>query len=94
MQAASSGVPAMPAAPMPNAFSSERRSEGSELILAAIYSFWFMDNTPPDNTLPDTVWGAEPTPSPMMDPWRYLRQGWWGRRGLPTARTKSTSEHR
>ena len=48
VQAASSGIPAMPAAPTPTAFSSERRSEGSEPIPVAIDSLWFMDNPPPD----------------------------------------------
>lgn len=64
------GIPAMPTAPTPTALSSERRSEGSEPIFIAIYSLWFMDNPPPD-----TAWGAELTPSPMMDPRRCLRQG-------------------
>ena len=70
VQAASSGMPAIPAAPTPTALSNERRSEGSELILVAIDSLWFMDNPPPGS-----AWGAELTPSPMMDPCPFLRQG-------------------
>lgn len=72
----------MPAAPTPTAFSSERRSEGSEPILIAIDSLWFMDTTPPDNNLPDTAWGAEQTPSFMMDPRRGFETGRPGLRAI------------
>jgi hypothetical protein len=60
----------MPAAPTPTAFSSERRPEGTEPILIAIDSLWFMDNPPPD-----TAWSAELTPSFMMDPRRCFETG-------------------